>query len=137
LLRGAGSHGRATQAHLLTIYRTGEDAQTHNMSVAIHLALQAAAAEARLLACLREAGAVSPRTATELLLESSFEEHALKGLLRTGVVVESGSGRYFVDEAMAAIRTYPQRQTSRRVLSLLLLLLAIIGVVVIAVLFQS
>jgi hypothetical protein len=85
--------------------------------VVLHLATQAAAAEASLLKRLRDAGAQSPRTAAQVCCEGSFEEDRLKALLRTGTIVEATPGTFYLDEEVLELRAQKQKRNARRLLT--------------------
>jgi hypothetical protein len=87
--------------------------------IATQLAVQAAAADERILRSLREAGASSDRSAVELSVDSSFDQSRLDCLVRTGAVVQRSDGRYYADERVIAAG----EQRTRRLLGRLSILL--------------
>ena len=99
------------------------------MNVAVHVAMHAAAAraaaEARIVRQLRDAGAVSPRSA--ISLDSSVDGRVLEALLKTGVVVQAKAGRFFVDEEMVAFRAAARRRLQTRAMLVVAALVLVVG----------
>lgn len=90
-----------------------------------------AAAEQKLLAPLRAAGATSPARAVPLAVDDGVSPERLRSLMRRGIVVEARPGLYYIDEAAVA----RGRQVSRPVLVVVILALSIIGFAALLALF--
>lgn len=91
-----------------------------------------AAAEQKLLAPFRAAGATSPDRAIPLAIDESARDARLESLIRRGIIVEASPGRYYIDEGAIA----RNRQVNRPVLiGVILALVALAVLAVLAVLF--
>jgi hypothetical protein len=76
------------------------------MNPASWIAIMVADADKHLLDQLRQAGAVEPATATDLKLRSNTMDAVhLKSLLQASAIVETSSGRYYLNEAALAQRS--------------------------------
>ncbi len=64
----------------------------------------AAAAEQRQLAPFRAAGATAPDRAIPLAVDDAARGAHFESLLRRGVIVQAGPGRFYLDEAALARR---------------------------------
>ena len=80
------------------------------------------AAERKLLAPFRAAGATSPDRAIPLAIDESARDARLESLIRRGIIVESSPGRYYLDEAAIA----RSRQPSRWVMLAIILVLIVL-----------
>jgi hypothetical protein len=67
--------------------------------MATQIAVLVAAAEKHLLDQLRAAGATDPSRAVALEVRNDMETSHLRTLTQRAIVVESGPGRYYLDEA--------------------------------------
>jgi len=85
-------------------------------------AIAAAAATARtrrrVLAALRDRGALSPSTATSLPLTSGRERRMLERLVREAVVVRTAPDRVYLDEARLAAREAEWRTIRIRLIAI-------------------
>jgi hypothetical protein len=87
-----------------------------------------AAAQQRLLAPFREAGATSPERAIPLEVDKHARNPQFQSLLRRGVLVEASPGRYYLDEA-AITR---ESRANRPVLAVIALALLAAGLAAVA-----
>jgi hypothetical protein len=81
------------------------------MTAAAVVAAANARTRRRMLAELREKGALSPMTATSLSVPGRRERRMLERLTRHGVVVQVGPDRFYLDEAQLALRDAAMART--------------------------
>lgn len=107
------------------------------IQVATQMAVQAAAADERILKCLREGGARSEGSAVEFVADSTFGAKRVDALLGEGLLVRTADGRLYVDEEAVAARAEGAARGRQTVGRILLLLAAVVALVVIAALLMS
>ena len=94
-------------------------------------AVAAAAAMARtrrrLLAALRDRGAVSPATATSLQVATGPERRMLEQLVRQAIVVRTAPDRVYLDEARLAARQAEWRATRTRLIAIIAVLIGLLA----------
>lgn len=95
-------------------------------------AVAAAAAMARtrrrLLAALRDRGAVSPATATSLQVATGRERRMLEQLVRQAIVVRTAPDRVYLDEARLAARQAEWRATRTRLIAIIAVVTIVLAV---------
>ena len=97
-------------------------------------AIAAAAASARtrrrVLAALRDRGALSPATSTSLPLASGRERRMLERLVREAVVVRTAPDRVYLDEARLAARQAEWRAVRTRLIAIIAVVTIVLAVAV-------
>ncbi len=91
------------------------------------IAAAALAADRRLIRRLRDAGATSPATATDLQATRGLDKRRIARLERRGVLVRAGANRFYLDETAHAAW-----EAKRRLLALIVLALAFAVLAVVA-----
>ena len=90
------------------------------------IAAQVAAAERRILARFRDAGATDAAHAIASPAERKFEEKRLAHLVKRGAIIESAPGMYYLDEPAYARHASARRRSALMVLSIALVVLAVL-----------
>lgn len=96
------------------------------------IAAAALAADRRLIRRLRDAGATSPATATDLQPTRGFDKRRIARLERRGVIVRACTSRFYLDETAHAAW-----EAERRLRALILLGLSVAALAVVAYLSWS